>query len=171
LKKLGICVARSEIQDGVGYQTFNVVVLNVVEEASHKFDNFHNNVDGEFSTIVTMLHQIVDHQICRKTCELGHNIVQHIQKYIWQLGNLAANIVVSPDEIRLLDNLNCPDANAVKQRNRIYCPNIKQSSNHNTIICADFHNAIHSTILPKTFDGRLQRLFDGTQRNQNCVHF
>jgi hypothetical protein len=84
--------------------------------------------------------------------------VQHIQKNIWQLGNFAADIVMPPGEVWVLDDLDHSDANAVKQRSRISCPNIEQSSDHTTNICADFYNAIHIANLPKTFDGWLQHL-------------
>ena len=66
-----------------------------------------------------------------------------------------------PDEVWVLDDFDHLDTNAVKQRNRISCPNIEQSSNHTTNIHTDLYNAIHIANLPKTFYGWLQHLSIG----------
>jgi hypothetical protein len=92
---------------------------------------------------------------------MGQNLVQQIQKNIWQLGNFATDIVMPPDEVWVLDDFDCLDTNAVKQRNRISHLNIEQRSDHTTNICVDFYNDIHIANLPKTSDGQLLRLLMG----------
>ncbi len=53
------------------------------------------------------------------------------------------DIVVPPDEFRMLDNLNRLDANGVEQRDRIFCPNVKKGSDHTANFCANLDDAIH----------------------------
>jgi hypothetical protein len=53
------------------------------------------------------------------------------------------DVVVPLDEFRMLDNLNCLDADGVKQWNGIPCPNVKKGSDHATNVCANLDNAIH----------------------------
>jgi hypothetical protein len=59
----GICIARSEIWDGVRNRAFHDVILNVAEEPGHKLDNLQNEGDGELRSIIAMLDQVVVHQI------------------------------------------------------------------------------------------------------------
>jgi hypothetical protein len=86
--------------------------------------------------------------------------VQHIKK-ILQLRNLVVDIVVPLDEFGMLDNLNCLDADGVKQRNRIFRPNIKKGSDHTANVGANFDHAIHIVDLAQTFNVCLQRFAMG----------
>jgi hypothetical protein len=80
LNVFGIRIAKSEIRDGFRNRAFHDVILDVAEEPSHKLDNLQNKGDGELRSIITMLDQVVVHQIGRKTCELRQNFVQQILK-------------------------------------------------------------------------------------------
>ncbi len=59
------------------------------------------------------------------------------------------DVVVPPDEFRMLDNLNRLDANGVEQRDRISRPNVKKGSDHAADFCANLDNAIHMLTLPR----------------------
>ena len=53
------------------------------------------------------------------------------------------DVVVPPDEFRMLDNLICLDANGVEQKDRISRPNVKKVSDHAADVCANLYDAIH----------------------------
>jgi hypothetical protein len=178
-----ICIARSELWDGVGNQAFHDEFLNVVEEPGHKLDDFQNKGDGDLRSVVPVLDQVIVHQIGWKTCKLRQNLEQHILKNIWQLGNLAMDVFVPLDKFEMLDDLNCLDTDRVEQGNRISRANVKKGSDCTANVHAKLDNAIHIADLAQTFNGRLQcsaigfnkvkltLIFCNLLRLAICIHF
>ncbi len=92
------------------------MIIHFVKEPQNKLGGFHNRRDNEIQSIVSALDQVISHRIGRKNCELGQNLVKHIQKYTRQLGNIFVDLRVPANEVKILDELNGLDADAVKQR-------------------------------------------------------
>jgi hypothetical protein len=59
------------------------------------------------------------------------------------------------DKIKTLDKVNCLDAHAVEEQNRVAVINIKESCDNVTDICTNFDDALHLSDHSKTFDGGL----------------
>ncbi len=84
--------------------------------------------------------------------------MKHIKKYIRQLGNIFADLRVPADKVKILDELNGLDADAVKQKDGIAWPNVKKGLNYAAHICANFYDAFHVCDLAQPLDCCLQRL-------------
>ncbi len=54
------------------------MIIHFVEEPQNKLDDFHDQCDDEVGSIVSMLNQVIIHQVGRKNCKLGQNLVKHI---------------------------------------------------------------------------------------------
>jgi hypothetical protein len=59
------------------------------------------------------------------------------------------------DKIETFDKVNCLDAHAVEEWNRVAAINIKERCDNATDKCANFADALHPSDHSKTFDGGL----------------
>ena len=137
---------------------FNKTHINKPQD---NFANFYHQRDDEVRSIVSTLDQVIIYCICRKNCKLGQNLLKHILKKLWQLGDIPADLRVPADEVEVLDELDGLDANAIKQRDRVAWSDIKKGSNHAANVCANFDNAFHACDFTHTFDCCLQCLAMG----------
>jgi hypothetical protein len=78
-------------------------------------------------------------------------------KNIRQLWNSRANNCVPLDEAEAFHKVNCLDAHAIEEWNRISPINVKESCDHTADVDANFNETFHPRDFTKTFDGSLQK--------------